>query len=241
MGGYTHRIRLIARREVAAGTVALRFERPDGFAFKPGQAVDISIPVGGPDRATELHSFSLASAPGQDDLVIATRVRDSAYKRALANLSIGTSVTMDGPFGMLDLSASSTRPAVLIAGGIGVTPFVSILQDAAANGSPRAWALLYSNRRSEDAAFLGELRQLERDMASFRMVANVTRAERFVGSAGGLVGRIDEAQVRRVTSDLADPVFAVAGAPGMVQSMYELLTAMGVADEDIQIEDFVGY
>lgn len=241
MGSYTHRIKLKDRREAAAGTLALRFEKPDGFAFRPGQAVDISIPTAGADGAIGLHSFSLASAPHERDLLVATRVRESAYKRALAELATGTPVTMDGPFGMLALPEPATRPAVLIAGGIGVTPFLSILQDAARSRSSRRWTLLYSNRRPEEAVFLGELRRLERDLASFRLVATMTRTDGSGRTWQGPVGRIDEARLRHVASDLADPMFLVAGAPTMVQSMYELLTRIGVPDKDIQAEDFAGY
>jgi len=88
-------------------------------------------------------------------------MRDSAFKRTFKSVRIGAPVQLEGPFGSLTLHNNRARPAVFIAGGIGITPFMSILRQAAKDQLHQRLLLLYSNRRPEDAAFLAELQRLE--------------------------------------------------------------------------------
>jgi len=240
----TYTVALKASREVADRTMAFHFEKPDGFTFKPGQAVDITLPTpaGAPaSRDALLHTFSLVSAPFQDDLVIATRMRDSAFKRALGALPAGTKVTLDGAAGSLTLSSKSTRPAIFLAGGIGITPFVSMLQQAAHDKSPRHLVLLYSNRRPEDAAFLDELTQLSQRNSNFRLIATMTQMDASQQPWSGETGLIDAAKIKLASEGLADPIHYLAGPPGMVEALRETLEEAGVDEDDIRSEEFFGY
>jgi ferredoxin-NADP reductase len=207
---------------VAEGTRAFRFARPSGFAFKAGQAVQLTLENG------EQRLFSLASAPFEDHLLIATRMRpDSAFKSALAALPAGAKVRLQGPTGDFTLHEDASRPALFIAGGIGITPFRSMLRQAAHERSPRRLVLVYSNRRPELAAFLSELQ----GNAAFRLHALMTDSE----------GMLDAARLQRFAADLAKPVYYVVGPPGMVFGMQETLGAAGVPDDDIRSEEFYGY
>jgi len=241
MTSYT--ARLEAREEIAEGTMAFHFEKPDGFEFKPGQAINVVLPVPGaaPNDQDARHAFSIVSAPFQDDLTIATRMRDSAFKRALKSLPIGSPVTIGGPFGSLGLHKDRTRAGIFIAGGIGITPFVSILRQAAKDRLQQRLILLYSNRRPEDAAFLAELQQLAAQSESFRMVATMTQASasrrRWEGPTGLITGEF----IKSAVGDLAAPVFYVVGPPGMVEAMRQTLSRAGMDDEDIRSESFYGY
>ena len=168
--------RIEGREEIEQGTMAFRFEKPAGFSFKPGQAIDvILIEPPGPDAPSARHTFSVVSAPFEDQLMIATRMRDSAFKRALKALPAGSPAKLEGPLGSLTLHNDRARPAVFIAGGIGITPFMSILRQAAKDQLQQRLVLLYSNRRPEDSAFLIELQQLERENKHFRFVATMTQ------------------------------------------------------------------
>jgi ferredoxin-NADP reductase len=155
--------------------MAFHFEKPTGFSFKPGQAIDVVLidpPTTDPQSAR--HTFSIVSAPFQGELVVATRMRDSAFKRAFKSVPVGSPAKLEGPFGSLTLHNNRARPAVFIAGGIGITPFMRILRQAAKDQLPQRLLLLYSNRRPEDAAFLAELQQLEQQNKNFRLVATMT-------------------------------------------------------------------
>jgi len=239
----TYTVRLEAREEIAEGTMAFHFEKPDGFEFKPGQASDVvlSRQTANPDDHSARHTFSIASAPFQDELVVATRMRDSVFKRALKSLPLGSQVTVAGPFGSLGLHNDRTRAGVFIAGGIGITPFVSILRQAARNRLQQRLILLYSNRRPEDAAFLAEMQQLSAQNVNFRLVATMTQMSASSRPWAGQTGLITEQLLKSVVGDLAAPIFYVVGPPGMVEAMRQTLNHAGINDDDIRSEEFYGY
>jgi ferredoxin-NADP reductase len=235
-------VRLKRREEVAHGTMAFHFEKPAGFAFKPGQAIDVVLSdpaVAGTDSAR--HAFSIVSAPHQDELVVTTRMRDSAFKNALARVPVGGTVDIEGPFGSLTLHNKAERAAVFIAGGIGITPFMSMARHAAHGALPHRLVLLYSNRRPEDSAFLAELQRLEGENPNFRLVATMTQMEESRLPWTGETAKIDEALLKRVTEGLANPIFYVAGPPSLVAAMREALERAGVDSDDIRGEEFFGY
>jgi ferredoxin-NADP reductase len=234
--------RLKRREEVAAGTFAFHLEKPRDFRFKPGQAVDVVLTdPSGAEAQGARHTFSIVSAPSEDELCVATRMRDSAYKRALTSLSIGAPLKLDGPFGSLTLHGDRARPAVLIAGGIGITPFMSMLRQAAQDRLPQRLVLLYSNRRPEDAAFLAELQRLAEQNQNFRLLATMTQMGKSARPWTGATGAIDEDWLRRVGGELAAPIYYLAGPPAMVAALHETLNAAGVSDDDIRSEEFFGY
>ena len=232
-----HEVKLIRREEAAAGTMAFHFTKPAGFVFQPGQAVELVLPLDDDARRT----FSLVSAPFEDQLAVATRMRDSAFKRALKALAPGSPARIEGPFGSLTLHEDRARAAVFIAGGIGITPFMSMLRQAAQDQLPQRLLLIYSNRRPEDAAFLAELQQLEQRNPHFRLVATMTEMEKSALPWSGATGLVDAGLVRRCTRDLPEPITYIVGPPGMVEAMQNVLQAAGVGKDDIRTEEFFGY
>ena len=165
--------RLIDRTEVADGTLAFAFERPAGFEFTAGQYLTITLhdPLYTDEKGNS-RTFSIASPP-QDAgrLVIATRMTGSALKRSLAEAPLGTPVSIFGPAGDFTLGPDPT-PVVFIAGGIGITPFRSMLLDAAARGLPHPITLIYSNRMLEGAPFHEELASLAKTSRGLRLRAD---------------------------------------------------------------------
>jgi ferredoxin-NADP reductase len=234
--------RLLGREEIADGTMAFHFARPAGFAFKAGQAVDVVLAEAqGLDTAAGRHTFSLANAPSEERLTVATRLRDSEFKRALANLPVGATVNLDGPFGSLLLHGDANRPAVFVAGGIGITPFMSILRQAGRDGASRRLVLLYANHRPEDSAWLGELQELERRMPGFQLLPVMTAMNRSSQPWAGLCGRIDAAMLRGILAEHSRPVCYATGSPSMVAAMRKALNEAGIDDDDIRSEEFHGY
>ena len=237
-----YQTQLIGRETVASGTMAFHFAKPAGFRFKSGQAIDVVLldpPAA--DAPSTRHTFSIVSAPFENELVVATRMRDSAFKRALGALPIDSPIEIDGPSGSLTLHNDNARSAVFIAGGIGITPFVSMLRQAANDGTQRRLTLLYSNRGPQDAAFLAELQRLERESDTFRMVATMTQARDPSDAWGGDTGLIDAPLIRRAVAGLTAPIYYVAGPPAMVEAMRLTLNDDGVDDDDIRSEEFYGY
>jgi len=237
----THLVKLSGREVVAEGTMAFRFEKPEGFSFEPGQAVCFEL-IERPSGVGQSHrAFSLVSAPFENTLMVATRMRDSAFKRALGALRDGASIKLEGPFGDLTLHSDTTRPAVFIAGGIGITPFMSVLRQAAKDGLPHRLFLVYSNRRPEDAAFLDELQGLEQQSPNVRVLATMTDMKKSARRWDGETRRINADMVKGFVSDLVAPIYYVVGPPAMVKAMVRMLREAGVAGDSMRTEEFYGY
>jgi len=234
--------RLLNRVEVAEGTIAFHFEKPTGFDFKPGQSADLTLP-NPPETDAEgnVRTFSIASAPFEDQLMFATRMRDTAFKRSLKKMPLGTVVKMDSAIGSFTLHKNSAKPAVFLAGGIGVTPFSSIVRQADHDRAPHKLYLFYSNRRPEDAPFVEVLQNLEKTNPQFRFIATMTEMRRSKKTWNGETGRIDQEMLSKYLNELRGPIYYVAGPPALVSGMRKMLVASGVDEDDIRSDEFSGY
>jgi ferredoxin-NADP reductase len=237
-----YRPRLFNRTEVAEGTMAFHFERPSGFDFKAGQAADMTL-LNPPETDNEgnVRTFSIASAPFENELMIATRMRDSAFKRWLKKMPLGTEVKMETAMGSLTLHKNLAKPAVFLAGGIGITPFLSIVWQADHERMGHKLYLFYSNRRPEDAPFLTTLRELEKTNPNYRFVGTMTDMSRSNQPWDGETGWIDKEMLSRYIESLQGPVYYIAGPPAMVSGMRSMLVHAGVDEDDVRTEEFAGY
>jgi ferredoxin-NADP reductase len=234
--------KLLSLIEVAEGTMAFRFEKPPGWTFKAGQYLDMTLlDPSETDSEGNVRSFSIASAPHEETLMVATRMRDTAFKRVMRTMPLGTVVKIEGPSGDLILQNDFTRAAVFLAGGIGITPFRSIVHCAAKEKLPNRIVLFYSNRRPEDAPFLAELQSLERDNPKYELIASMTEMEKSHRPWNGETGLINQEMLGRHLKGAADPIYYIAGPPAMVKGLREMLNKAGINDDDIRAEEFGGY
>jgi ferredoxin-NADP reductase len=235
-----HEVKLQGHLAVAEGTMAFRLSKPEGFVFKAGQAIRLELIDPPAEAGQGSRTLSLVSAPFEHELMVATRMRDSAFKRALKALPDGADIRVDGAFGDLTLGDTG-RPAVFIAGGIGITPFMSMLRQASEDRSPQPLFLAYSNRRPEDAAFLDELQGLERRNPHFRLMATMTEMGKSAREWSGEREIVDADMLRRFVGGLAAPTFYIVGPPAMVEAMQWTLDGAGIAKDRILTEEFYGY
>jgi ferredoxin-NADP reductase len=222
--------------------MAFYFSRPPGFRFRAGQNLAMSL-ISPPetDGEGDTRTFTIASAPHEPELMIATRMRDTAFKRALKAAPAGTALRIDGPNGEMVLHDDASRPAVFLAGGIGITPFLSMARHAAHERLPHPVHLFYSNRRPEDAAFLAELQDLERRNSGYRLIATMAEAEKSARSWRGETGFIRREMLERHLPDAASPVYYFAGPPAMTMAMQQMLAGMGIGEDAMRYEEFYGY
>jgi len=234
--------KLLNRVEVVDGTMAFQFEKPLGFDFIPGQSTDLTL-LNPPETDSEgnIRTFSIASAPFEDQLIFATRMRDTAFKRSLKKMPLGTAVKMDAAMGSFTLHKNSAKPAVFLAGGIGITPFSSIVRQADHDHAPHKLYLFYSNRRPEDAPFLEVLQNLEKTNPNFRLIATMTDMSRSKKTWNGETARIDQEMLSKYLNDLQRIIYYVAGPPVMVSGMRKMLVASDVDEDDIRTDEFAGY
>lgn len=233
---------LASRETVAEGTMAFHLAKPPGFDFKPGQSMNVAL-VDPPetDGKGDRRTFSILSAPHENELVIATRMRDTAFKRVLKAAPIGTTATIDGPGGEMVLHDDAARPAVFLAGGIGITPFLAMARHAANTRLPHRLWLFYSNRRPEDAAFLSELQVMEQLNPNFRLIATMAEPEKSAQRWAGETGVIRREMLERHLAGMVNPMYYFAGPPPMTLAMQQMLEKMGVGEEATRYEEFYGY
>ena len=237
-----YRSRLVNRVEVAEGTVAFHFEKLSRFDYIPGQAADLTLPAP-PETDSEgnTRTFSIASSPFEDHLMFTTRMRDTAFKRSLMKVPLGTEVKISAAMGSFTLHKNSAKPAVLLAGGIGITPFLSIVRQADHDRLPHKLHLFYSNRRPEDTAFLEALQKLESSNSNFQLICTMTEMQRSQKEWKGETGLINKEILSRHLAALQGPIYYSAGPPAMVAGMKKMLVGAGVDEDDIRTEDFAGY
>lgn len=234
--------KLRSRDEVAEQTMAFRFEKPAAFTFTPGQFIELTL-LNPPktDAEGDGRTFSIASAPYEEFLMVATRLRDTAFKQVLRSLPLGTEVKMEGPFGDLKLHHDKSRAAVVLTGGIGITPFRSILLNAAREKLPIPIFLFYGNRRPEDAAFLDELQKLEKQNPHYKLIACMSQMEKSQRPWNGERGVIDAPMLAKYLKGVLSPIYYITGPPDMVKAMHKMLKDTGVDDNNTRTEEFAGY
>lgn len=237
-----YKVKLIFSQEIADGTMAFHFEKPEGFAYKAGQFADCTlINPAETDAEGDTRAFSLASAPYEDELMLATRMRDTAFKRVLKTMEPGTELTLDAPHGSFTLHNNVNIPAVFLTGGIGVTPVRSIVLQAVHDKVPHRILVFYSNRRPEDAAFLDELMESHDTNPNYTFVGTMTQIKKSSRKWHGETGFISKAMLLKSIDDLTLPIYYIDGPPAMVNAMQEILSEAGVDDDNIRTEEFWGY
>ncbi len=234
--------KLGGRVDVAERTMAFHFDKPAGFVFTPGQFIDIDLlNPAETDTAGNTRGFSISSAPYETTIMVTTRLRDTAFKRVLKVMPLGTEVKIEGPFGNLRLHNAVKRTAVFLAGGIGITPFRSILLDAAYRKLPHRIFLFFSNHRPEDAPFLNEVQSLEKQNPNYRFIGTMTKMERSELPWQGERGFINKEMLDRYLKGAASPIYYIAGPPAMVGGLHAMLREAKIDDDDIRTEEFAGY
>jgi len=233
---------LLGRTEVAEGTMAFQFQKPRGFVFKAGQYIDLTLSAVQRGSSNGLtHTFSIASSPFDEDLLLTTRIRNTVFKQALSILPIGSGATIDGPMGSFNLHNNTARPAVFLAGGIGIAPFLSMLSYATGERLRHPIVLFYANRYLEDAAFMDPLWKLERANPRFRFVPTLTRTDKNYRGWKGETGHINSEMLVTQVGIVRGPIYYIAGPPTMVAATRRTLSEAGVDEDDIRTEEFAGY
>jgi ferredoxin-NADP reductase len=227
------------KREVAKGTLLVLFA-VDGYpAYRPGHYFWVELPDRGYEDEKGLRRhISLVTSPTDVGVVgLATRLRDSAFKRTLAELELGDEVEVEEPKGSFLLPEDTTVDYVFVAGGIGITVFRSMLRYIADEELPYRVTLVYSNRDRESAPFLDELEELEQRIAGLRVVLTMTAQEGWEGETR----QLDAEVLRELLGGLDDKQFLVAGPPPMAKGVSESLLAAGLPEGSVLADAFSGY
>jgi ferredoxin-NADP reductase len=235
------RARVAEKREVAKGTLLVVFDLlGEEVDFTPGQYFFVTLldPPYDDERGARRH-FSVVTSPNERGrLGFCTRLRESAFKRSLAELPVGAEADVEEPKGSFLLPEDTNQPYVFLAGGIGITVFRSMLRYIAEEDLPHRVTLIYSNRDRDSTPFLDELSDLDQTRDAFQLVLTMTEDPSWAGETR----RIGPELLRdHLSDDLRSYAYLVAGPPAMVDAMVEMLDAEGVPDERVSADRFSGY
>ena len=199
---------LKARKPVGDATAVFYFQKPPNFEFKAGQFADFTLlGAADTDEKGNTRTLSLANSPHENHLIVAMRLRGTAFKRNFDALPTGTPVRMQGPYGSLTLHNNATRPAVFLAGGIGITPFRSMISQASHKRTSHKMFLFYSVRKPEEATFLEELKAMQGLNPNFKCIVTVTRPDKIKNGWHGETGHITKETLVKWLGDLTTPIY----------------------------------
>jgi len=228
------------KREVAKGTLLVTFDlQGREVDFRPGQYfwVELLDPPYQDEKGPRRHISVVTSPTERGVLGLCTRLRDTAFKRSLAELELGDEVEVEEPKGDFLLPEDTDRRYVFVAGGIGITVFRCMLRYIADKRLPYDVTLVYSNRDRESTAFLDELQELEQTLPDLRLVVTMTDDPGWAGENR----RIDETMLRDHLGELEQYTYLVAGPPPMVEGVATSLQEAGVAEDRLMPARFSGY
>jgi ferredoxin-NADP reductase len=232
--------RIKDKQEVAKGTLLVVFDLLGAEVdFRPGQYFWVTLidPPHDDEKGPRRHITVVTSPTERGVLGLCTRLRDSAFKRSLAELPLGADVDVEEPKGTFVLPGETDGPYVFVAGGIGITVFRSMLRFIADNGLSHRVTLVYSNRDRESAAFLDELAELDRTLDNLSLVLTMTQDPGWEGETR----RIDADLLRDHLGDLDGYTYLIAGPPAMVEAVEGALGEAGLPAEQILSQRFSGY
>lgn len=215
------RVKVLENKEIAEGTFGLWIEKPKNFDYKAGQFVMVRI-------KESARAMSLASAPFEENLLLAMRESDSEFKKAARELKPGDELEIQGPFGRLTMEDES-EPVVFIGGGIGITPFRGMVLEQEKKSWPAEIILFYSSHTVEAAPFLDEFQNIKSEKFKFFFFA--TRE----------TGRINAEMLKKNLSDPARYSYYIVGLPEMVLEVKRNVESLGVRKEKIKVEHFSGH
>ena len=238
------KFKLIEKRPEAKGTKSFFWEPNKRFEFMPGQFLYYTLPkLGFPDARGATRHFTISASPTETPPYrLTTRIREeSGFKKSLDALSIGSVLETEGPDGTFILDASDKGPHIFIAGGIGITPFRSMIKFILDKNLGYKMHLIYSNSHPEEIAFREEFDHYADLVPNFNLTSTVSKKDESKTPWVGLVGRIDASLIQKVASGYENPTFWVAGPPPMVDAMEKALDELRIPSSRVRTEKFTGY
>ncbi|OEH85991.1 hypothetical protein BHU72_14900 [Desulfuribacillus stibiiarsenatis] len=184
-------------------------------------------------KVSEAHPFTISSSPTEENLKVSVKALGD-FTSQLPNVPIGTKAYIDGPYGVFTLQHMPSTCYVLIAGGIGITPFISMLRKLHAESSNKKILLLWCNKTEQDIAFCKELEELELSMEHLRVIHILSQQPDWHGETGYLTSD----KLRTYCAEYTHAHFLICGPPGMLQMVRKELQLMDIPSTHIHYEKF---
>lgn len=228
----------IKKERIATDTFLFRFKRTEKFDFVPGQYFKVNLQIKNPDARGSYRYFTISSPnTNRMQIQITTRIIKSSFKKKLYSLKKGEMVSFYGPLGFFIFDTNSEKQKIFLAGGIGITPYHSILTSLDYKKFKTKILLIASFSTYKDVIFYEELKKIEKENPNIQIVYTLTRESR----DGFELGRISEKMIREYSPEFLGSEFFVVGSPAMEEELFNLVKKMRVSEEKIFKEHFSGY
>jgi ferredoxin-NADP reductase len=238
----SYTIQYIKKRKLAKNTYLFYFKKPKGFDFIAGQYNRWTLPITTTDGRGSSRFFTISSPPSEKDfLIVTTKTIQSDFKKELLKLHENQKIKIFGPMGQFVIDETSKKEHVFLAGGIGITPFYSMLADAAAKNSNKKLTLFVSFSIPEEAVFLNELTEIAKNHSNLHVIYTITQPQKSQIPWNGETGRISEDMIKKYLMNISQSIFYIVGSPLMVEGTRQMLEDMHVPNEQIKTEQFTGY
>ena len=231
------KLKVLKVKKETPSIFSLELEPEPAFSFKPGQYLTVFLPV--KDEKGNSRQFSIASSPTEQKILLASRQTNSIFKQKLESLKKDEQIEARGPFGGFTLIEN--KPAVMLSGGIGITPLRCMIKYATDKKLQMPITLFYANRNPEEIAFKDEFDKMTKANKNLKIVYAVDSPEQSNKKWTGYVGYLTENIIRENVNYLSSAIFYICGPPKMVDTMFSLLKSMNIPEESIRIEHFEGY
>lgn len=237
---YKRILRIQDIRQIAADTYEFIFAGPVP-AFSPGQYAEWTLHADRSDDRGNRRYFTIASSPTEKEMRIGVKfyARPSSYKRLMADFARGSEVMVGSIAGDFVMPRNTKKKLVFIAGGIGITPFRSMIKYVLDKKESRDIVLLYSNKTEAEIAYRELFDEAVRAGIGLRVV--YTLSGEVSAQWSGERGMINSAMIARVVPDYRERIFYISGPQGMVQSFKHMLHGMGVPLRRILVDYFPGF
>jgi len=218
-----------------ADVTSLRFLRPAELNYTPGQFFFVTLKKDGKELT---HHFSFSSSPTEKEFFEYTKkLSGSEFSAAMRAAKSGDWARIDAPYGQFTFEGEYPKIA-LLAGGIGVTPFISICKNATDKHLNSQIALFYGCRTEADIAFRKELEDMTQKNKNLMLHMMVSEPS---PDWKGATGIITADMIKQELPDYKDYVFYCCGPPGMVTAMEKLILSIGMQKNQLKLEYFTGY
>jgi ferredoxin-NADP reductase/nitrite reductase/ring-hydroxylating ferredoxin subunit len=223
---------------------------PSVSDYAAGQFAFFDIGDVNNDPKGPIRHFTISSAPTEGFIMFTTRMRDSPYKKRLSTLEKGTKVKVRGPEGQFVLHDDYSKPAVFLSGGIGVTPFRSMIKYATDKLLPLKIVMFDSNRNPNNILFKNDFDNWITLNKNLKIIYTVSEDNHDEGQSTvrdrwkGEFGRINKAMILKYLDNtlLTNSIFYICGPPPMLKAMQSLLQEeLKISKEKIKVEEFTGY
>lgn len=234
-------LKLKRKRKIAFNIADFVFQPSQRLVFKPGQYMEFTLAHPKPDSRGNRRYFTLASSPTERDLHLGVRfyANSSTFKQFLYRLDGRTTMIAGQLAGDFTLPDDSEQKLVFIAGGIGITPFRSMLKYLLDMRQPRDIILLYVNKTANEIAYQDILSEAQR-LPGIRVFYALTDTQAIPRNWRGFAGRIHEGMILNTIPDYQDRTYYISGPPDMVRAYEHILKNMGVKLDQIKKDFFPG-